>query len=73
MPSIKAVGLFRETPPYIRVIPVKVDVVSVDIPPLLGLDILDQHSLLADTVMNRLVKQRILQNSQNHKCFALYG
>lgn len=58
--SIGAVCLFLGTPPFIRVILVRADVASVDVPPLLRLDVLDLLLLVADTVTNRLVKLRIL-------------
>lgn len=38
-------------------IPVDMDIVSAEIPPLLGLDILDRQSLTPCTVSNRLVKR----------------
>lgn len=40
---------------------VNCDVVSVDIPPLLGLDVLDKLFLIADTVENQLSKKTIIE------------
>ncbi len=45
------------TPDGIPLIYVSLDIVSADIPALLGLDVLDSESLFADTVTYRLVKR----------------
>ncbi len=45
------------TPDGISLIYASLDVVSVDVPALLGLGVLDSESLFDDTVTNRLVKR----------------
>ena len=49
------VELFLDTPNGTPPLPVLLDIVDVNIPALLGLDILDGYSLNADTVSNRLI------------------
>ena len=49
-----------ETPAHVRKIPVLMDIVPVDVPALLGLDVLDTEQLYADNVTNRLVHREIL-------------
>lgn len=51
-----------KTPHGVRNIYVTLDVVSADVPALLGLDILDKHLLNADTVSNMLVKKAIVES-----------
>ena len=43
-----------ETPEHIPDISVLMDIVSVNVPALLGLNVLYSHSLLSDSVTNRL-------------------
>ena len=49
-------------PPGKPTIFVEMDVVKADIPALLGLDLLDRESLIADTVANRLKKRGVAQD-----------
>ena len=53
-----AVELWLRTPSIVQHIPVILDIVELDIPALLGLDIIDAYGLVADTVNNRLVHLR---------------
>lgn len=53
------------TPYHIQTIIVKIDVVSDDVLELLGLDLLEFKSIIADTVMNRLEKKVILDKFEN--------
>ena len=41
------------------------DKVSVNVPALLGLDVLDAESLYADNVTNRLVHRRVISRSSD--------
>lgn len=68
-PPIGAVCLFLDPPTFIPVLPLKADVVSVGVPPLLDLDIHDQQLLAANIVIEILLKRRILRNSKTHKYF----
>ena len=52
--SLCMVELVLKTIGHIYPIPVLLNIVPVNIPALLGLDILDGYSLLADNVTNRL-------------------
>lgn len=45
---------------------VKLEVVSADVPALIGLNVLDVQSLVADTVLNRLVK-KMVRSLRNRK------
>ena len=54
MKSLSVTELKLETSEYILDIPVLVDIVPVNVPANLGLDVLDSLSLLPDTVTNRL-------------------
>ncbi len=53
-----AVELWLKTPSQFQNIPVILDVVELDVPALLGLDIIDAYGLVADTVNNRLTHLR---------------
>ena len=46
---------------------VEMDVVSADVPALVGLDFLDYHSLLVDTVTNRLTKRVIVPDDDRQQ------
>lgn len=48
---------------------VKLDVVTADVPALLGLDVLDSHSLTADTVSNKLIKKSVHRNGEGTVSF----
>ncbi len=54
------VELGLKVPPPPRHVCVLMDIVPVNVPPLLGLDFLDAEQLYADNVTNRLVHRRIL-------------
>ena len=59
--------MYLKTPPGFHSIVVCSDVVTVDVPPLLRLDVLDSESLVADTVINRLVHRTYIPgNAQQH-------
>ena len=45
------------------------DVVKADTPALLGLDVLDRESLMADTVANRLTKRGVAQENGSYFYF----
>lgn len=47
-------------PPNIRPISVVLEVVKVDVPALLGLDIIDESALHADYINNRLVNRVVM-------------
>lgn len=66
--SLGLLSLPLATPPGIPTIFVTLDVISAEIPALLGLDILDCHSMYIDTVQNLLVKCTVLKsdNSKSH-------
>lgn len=52
--SLGQVEIPLATPNHVHPIMVTLDVVSRDVPALLGLEMLDSESLIADTVMNKL-------------------
>ena len=58
--SVGKIEISLKTPASIRHISVLMDIVPVDIPALLGLDVLDSESLYADNVTNRLVHRCVL-------------
>lgn len=60
--SLGQVEIPLATPGHLKPIYVNLDVVSADVPALLGLDILDTESLFPDTAMNQLTKKIILDN-----------
>lgn len=55
--SLGTIDFPLSTPRGIPIIFVKMEVVSADIPALFGLEVLDDHSLTADTVKNFLVRK----------------
>ena len=60
--TVRSLGLIevaQQTPAPRRPIPILLDIVSVDIPALLGLDVLDAECLYADNVTNRLVHRNV--------------
>ena len=65
--SLGTVTIPLAAPAGIKPIPVVLDIVDADIPALLGLDVLDKESLVADTVTNLLTKRTLLrlQNGQH--------
>ena len=58
--SLEMVEIDLEVPSPRRSIPVLMDIVPVDVPALLGLDVLDSESLYADNVTNGLVQRVVL-------------
>ena len=63
--SLGRVDLPLATPSHFRPVFVTVDVVSADVPALLGLDVLEAESLVADTVLTRLTKRIVLRGLRN--------
>ena len=55
--SIGKITFPLATPPGIPVVQISFDIVTADVPALLGLDVLDKESLTCDTVANRLIKR----------------
>ena len=60
VPSQGLIEIALDTPPNVRPIYVLMDIVTVDIPALLELDVLDGENLYADNVTNRLVHRQVL-------------
>ncbi len=63
--AVKSLGLIEidlEVPSPRRSIPVLIDIVPVDVPTLLGLDLLDSECLHADNVTGRLVHRIVLSH-----------
>lgn len=58
-PSLGRISLPLGTPPGVKPIFVDFDIVQADIPPLLGMDVLDREELVADTVFNRLARRSV--------------
>ena len=55
--SVQSLGMVEmslHTPDHVQTIPVLLEIVPFDVPALLGLDILDGYSLLADNVNSRM-------------------
>ena len=50
------------TPPGVSPVYISLEVVSADVPALLGMDVLDAESLVADPCSNELKKRIVLQN-----------
>lgn len=69
--SLGITSLSLKTPPRIPYIIIKCDVVEVGIPPLLGLDVMDKHSLLAETVTNQLIKKMVAQENGNKPFYVI--
>ena len=65
--SLGKICIPLRTPPGVTPVPVVMDVVQADIPPLLGIDILDKESLIADTVSNRLQKRTFFNGQKGEK------
>lgn len=65
------INLYVEIPPGIPLIHVRSDVVPVDVPALLGLNILDEHLLNTDTVLNRLLKRTIAQGASENSLYLI--
>ena len=61
--SLGQISLPLATPAEKPPIHVMMDVVPADIPPLLGMDVLDRESLIADTVANRLTKRSVCREN----------
>jgi len=56
--SIGSTTLYLDTPAGVGTVAVEIDVVAADIPPLLGLDVIDRESLTPDVAFNVLAKRR---------------
>ena len=61
--TVGTVEIMLATPPTVPDIPVLMDIVPVNVPALLGLDILDSEELYADNVTNRLVHRHVVSNN----------
>ena len=55
--SLGRISLPLATPPGVKPILDDFDIVQANIPPLLGMDVLDREKLVADTVFNRLARR----------------
>lgn len=60
-----------ETPPGIPTIQVSLDVVSTDVPALLGRDVMDENSLTPCTVSNRLVKRTVVDHKNPSQSYTM--
>ena len=63
--SSKSLGIIElaiQTPDNIQPIPVLLEVVDVDIPPLISLDFLDDNFLIVDSISNRLWHRIVISN-----------
>lgn len=60
--SLGSIELPLHTTPSIPTIIVNMEIVPADVPALLGLDVLDEHQLTVDTVINILAKRRRVVN-----------
>ena len=60
--SLGMVELHLKTPAPRRPIPVLMDIVPVDVPALLSLDVLDAECLYADNITNRIVHRIVISN-----------
>ena len=63
--SLGMVEIALATPLNIPNIPVLMDIVPVNVPALLGLDVLDSEELYADNVTNRLVHRHVVSRANN--------
>ena len=61
--SLGQISLPLATPAGKPPVYVTMDVVPADIPPLLGMDVLDRESLIADTLANRLTKGSVCRKN----------
>ena len=64
VPSQGLIEIALDTPPNFRPIHVLMDIVTVDIPALLEVDVLDGETLCAENVTNRLVHRQILSGPE---------
>ena len=64
--SLGRVDIPLATPTGVGNIYVPMDVVSADVPGLLGLDILDKYKMTHDTVCKRLVKKTVLSSTDEY-------
>ena len=69
--SLGCIDLPLATPSGINTIYVSTDVVAADVPALLGLSTLDQHSLLVDTVMNKLSKREVIMDDLDKAAYSV--
>lgn len=70
-PSRFVISLFLEAPSCILPISILFHVVSAEVPHLLGLDSLDSNRIVADTVLNRLVKRTFVQDLHSSPTYAI--
>ena len=68
-PSIGMITLYLDTPHGVRPIPVEIDIVVPDIPPLLGLDVIDRERLTPDVAYNVLAKRRKVIDKSNRAIY----
>ena len=69
---VKSLGMVEvaiETPSHIPEIMMLMDIVPVNVPELLGLDVLDSESFYADNVTNCLVHRRVTSRSRDSLSF----
>ena len=67
--TVRSIGLVEialATPPRIPAIPVLMDIVPVNVPALLGLDVLDAEELIADNVTNRLIHRHVVSRTHDN-------
>ena len=63
--SLGTITLPLAVPYGIHALDVNLDVVAADVPVLVGLDFLDMHSLMVDTVTNRLTKRTMVPDEDS--------
>ena len=66
MKSLGLVEIALDAPPPRRNIYILLDIVSFDVPALLGLNVLDSEKLYADNVTNRLVHRDVTSSTGEH-------
>lgn len=69
--SLGTLNIPLATPSGIKTLLITLDVVTADVPVLLGLDVMDLHSVTPDFVPNRLVKKHIICKADNGTTQAL--
>ena len=67
--SIGMLTLFLDTPTGIPPMPVEIDIVIADFPPLLGLDVLDREKLIPDIAYNVLAKRHRAKTEKNETVY----
>ena len=69
--SLGTVMVPLETPPVIPTIKVVLDVISADIPALLGMDVMDDNSLTPCTVSNRFIKKTVVDHENPSQSYVI--